>query len=620
MYIKRFEVSNYKSFYRATALELTPGFNIIAGQNNAGKTALLEVLSLVIQHKPHRSRHTIPTAASQPSARCIVDVQLSVSREELVEAIVVPDSEFYLPLPPLGTDVPTFGRFEEADIDKFKDWVLSRDTYTFHITIQRDSTGEYFIPNPPFFGLCPVQRLGATDLHCARYKVLPDKTFTILSISGVSEQAEIEVAALQRLRARIYSFSAQRYNLGKYQFGNSSELASNASNLASVLGLLQGNPSRFKRFNEHVRRIFPQLQAVSVQADKHENNVQKILVWTEDPEDEREDLAVPLDESGTGIGQVLAILYVVLTSTSPRIIIIDEPQSFLHPGAVRNLMEVLKQYSQHQFILATHSPTIINAANPRTITLVSQQGTESTLQTIEVGKTEELRRYLAEIGASLADVFGAQRILWVEGATEELAFGLVVERILKKPLAGTIIKGIVNTGDLEARRSELIFEIYDRLSSGASLLPPAIGFLLDDEGRSEATKQGLRKRAKAPLWFTSRRMFENYLLDPEAITLVLNQLDPDRPGGTISPTQVQSWLDSNGRHTKYGKPRADHESDQWARYVRADMLLKDLFNDLSDTRVSYVKTVHSVALAEWMIDNKPDALKDIVDLLRTALK
>jgi len=48
---------------------------------------------------------------------------------------------------------------------------------------------------------------------------------------------------------------------------------------------------------------------------------------------------VPLSESGTGVGQVLAILYVVFTSEYPRTIVIDEPQSFLHPGAVRKLFE-----------------------------------------------------------------------------------------------------------------------------------------------------------------------------------------------------------------------------------------------------------------------------------------
>ena len=38
----------------------------------------------------------------------------------------------------------------------------------------------------------------------------------------------------------------------------------------------------------------------------------------------REDIAIPLDQSGTGIGQVLAMLYVAVHSPFPRVIAIDE--------------------------------------------------------------------------------------------------------------------------------------------------------------------------------------------------------------------------------------------------------------------------------------------------------
>lgn len=52
-------------------------------------------------------------------------------------------------------------------------------------------------------------------------------------------------------------------------------------------------------------------------------------LWNIDPDTEREDLTVPLSESGTGVGQVLAILYVVFTSEYPRTIVIDEPLAAL---------------------------------------------------------------------------------------------------------------------------------------------------------------------------------------------------------------------------------------------------------------------------------------------------
>ena len=64
---------------------------------------------------------------------------------------------------------------------------------------------------------------------------------------------------------------------------------------------------------------------------------------------DREDLTVPLSEAGTGVGQVLSILTVVLEADHPTLILLDEPQSFLHPGAIRKLIEILKRYPRHQY-------------------------------------------------------------------------------------------------------------------------------------------------------------------------------------------------------------------------------------------------------------------------------
>src|SRR5208283_5819881 len=100
---------------------------------------------------------------------------------------------------------------------------------------------------------------------------------------------------------------------------------------------LQHNAARFRELNKQLNAILPQVRWVSVRSV--DQSQVEIVVWAHDPESQREDLAVPLLESGTGIAQVLAILYVVMTSERGQAIIIDEPQSFLHPGAARKLID-----------------------------------------------------------------------------------------------------------------------------------------------------------------------------------------------------------------------------------------------------------------------------------------
>src|ERR1035438_2784449 len=124
------------------------------------------------------------------------------------------------------------------------------------------------------------------------------------------------------------------------------------------------------------------------------------VVWGVDPKTERVDLAVPLEHSGSGIGQVLAILYVVLTSNHSRTLLIDEPQSFLHPGAARKLIELLRaEFPQHQFVVSTHSPSVINAADPDAILLARNDQTTSTLDQVDMKQASAVRGYLAEVGA-----------------------------------------------------------------------------------------------------------------------------------------------------------------------------------------------------------------------------
>ena len=119
------------------------------------------------------------------------------------------------------------------------------------------------------------------------------------------------------------------------------------------------NPSRYTTYINLVKQVFPfikDIRSVPIKDKRLE-----IKIWNVDPKTERDELTISLNHSGTGISQVLAMIYVVMNSDYPKTILIDEPQSFLHPSAIRKLMDIFKQYSYHQYIIATHSPIIINS-------------------------------------------------------------------------------------------------------------------------------------------------------------------------------------------------------------------------------------------------------------------
>ena len=438
------------------------------------------------------------------------------------------------------------------------------------------------------------------------------------SVPGQDVRLTLAVA----LRSRIYRFRAERFNSGKYAFGASPALAPDAVNLPQVLDVLNGNPHRFDALNLLISEILPQVKRVSVRPIGP-SEVQ-VVVWPHDHTTQREDLAIPLNECGSGVGQVLAILYLVMTSDHPQTILIDEPQSFLHPGAIRKLIDVLRRYPQHQYILATHSPTVISAADPSTLIMVRATNGESVLEVMDTTNAKHLQSYLAEIGARLADVFGADNILWVEGQTEEECFPLIL-RHSGRSLMGTMIVGIRQTGDLQGRDRRKVLEMYRKLSQARTLLPPPVAFIFDRECATQQQRDDLVRMGPGQVHFLPRRMYENYLLDPTAVAVVMNASEDFREL-PVSEAEVGKFFESKckepkgpGQQLQYFCRGTNDAPTDWEREIDAARLLEAAFAELSENRVQYEKTTHSVAITEWLLANKPEALQEIVELLASLL-
>jgi len=548
MRIASFKIENYKSFRATEEIRLSPGFNVVVGQNNVGKTALVEALSLRFGANQHRSLETIPVRDAPVSGASTVTLTFEFSRDEILQQMARMGN-FFFPAGP-GSTVEVAEAIEQ--------WISDANAVEVVAAANGAIAGVRFrgLGIEPS-GSCVHLRFAAP----ARVEAAGEGR-----VSGTVDSQRLDLQLCTRARdERVYAFRAERLNIGMSSSGPSVTLLPNAANLPEVLQNLQGNnPRRFERLCEHATTIFPVVQFVSVR--NIQGNRVEILVWTTHPQKERDDLAVTLAESGTGIGQVLAILYVVLTADFPQVILIDEPQSFLHPGAVRKLIEILKQHPQHQFIITTHSPTAVTAADPNVLLMLRLQEAETVIEQLNVSLAEDLRVFLAEIGARLSDVFGADNILWVEGRTEEECFSRII-RWHKRPLLGTAIVGVLQTGDFEGRRSRTIVEIYERLSQGGGLLPPAIAFIFDREGKPEREQQDLQRRSQGKVHFTLRRMYENYLLNPVAIAAVASGIEGfrDRP---VTEDDVQAWLDQNRWNRRYFEAmpaEAERTPENWLR-------------------------------------------------------
>ena len=71
-------------------------------------------------------------------------------------------------------------------------------------------------------------------------------------------------------------------------------------------------------------------------------------------------------------------------------------------------------------------------------------------------------------------------------------------------------------------------------------MPPALAFSFDREGRTEKEMADIRRQSDGRVHFLHRRMFENYLLDPEAIAAVLSQVTGGESGAFVDV--VRDWF------------------------------------------------------------------------------
>ena len=594
MKISSVQIDNYKSFFASPHVLLSPGINVLVGENDTSKTSFVEALSLRFANQPHRSRETFQPPYFSPAPTSTVELKVSFAKKELLD-VLRGISPFFLKTFLLGDPTEVLIKSVGAQnefICRFEGHAQPKETAG--------------VLGGTLNGLLlPV----GTNLQPQNYTFNGTKLEKIPPSRGYNASMELEHKLAAFVRDSIYAFEAERYNLGSCNAGNNGILATDSANLAEVLSVLQSHPFKWEQLNRYIHLIFPQVFGVSVLPTA--NKTVTIQIWNQPPENLPQELAINLSESGTGIGQVLSVLAVILASDHPRTIMIDEPQSFLHPRALRTLVEILSDHPEHQFIIATHSPTVITASRPQNILRTVRNGLTTSVESIDLKQTENLRLLLADIGARLSDVFGAERILWVDGETEETCFPEIMLKLSAHRHYGTKILGVKQTGGFEGRHAKIVLDIYSRLSRGEGLLPPAVGFLFDREGRTDTQRADMERQGKGLMKFLDRRMYENYLLNSSAIADLLNKI-PDFRSMPMTLDEITEWIEEHRYSELYiAKASKEPPVEEWLNRVHGAKILAGLVAHFSDGRFIYQKIEHGLILTRWIMENSPTDFSEI---------
>lgn len=136
-----------------------------------------------------------------------------------------------------------------------------------------------------------------------------------------------------------------------------------------------------------------------------------------------------------------------------KILLIEEPELYLHPTAVRSIQKLLYDLADHsefQVLCATHSPIMIDLGQPQSslVRMASCNGHEIIAHQVndDVFKYDEQKRLrmLREFNPYVCEAFFADRVLLVEGATEIIAVKILFEKIRQNSSVDNLL--VVNCG------------------------------------------------------------------------------------------------------------------------------------------------------------------------------
>ncbi len=214
-----------------------------------------------------------------------------------------------------------------------------------------------------------------------------------------------------------------------------------------------------------------------------------------------------LEELGSGIAQFILVL-VNAAVRQPTYILIDEPETNLHPSLQLDFLTTLASYASEGVVFATHNLGLARASADR-IYSVTQRNGISEVNPYEA--TQNLSEFLGELSYSGYRELGFDRVLLVEGPKDVRTVQQFLRLFQKEhkvvilPLGGS---SLIN-GDCEAQLNEI-----KRISNNVSAF-------IDSErsAQGEEIAVGLKafveacRRANVVCHVLERRAIENYLTD-----------------------------------------------------------------------------------------------------------
>lgn len=490
--LKSLKIKNYKhigdSYIGFDKLE---NLNILVGQNNIGKSTLLQSIEMIISENP---------------------INRDTLSETTIEFAFCPD---------------------ENEIKN----VFNETSIVSMINSNHFAFGKKYIGRYMSFEYKARRAIGEEQIKLSNIAGTSKEEFDINTrIEKFTELAQNFI--FYHIRTlNVIKLSADRNLLPELQNGERiiSEDGSGATNLLRQYLNVANLP------NEVVEKDI--LNALN-QIMKPENHFERIMcqeIETTDDSNSKweiqlvnENGKIPISSSGSGLRTVLLVLIKLFLETREKnnyslglslkqtVFIFEELENNLHPTIQRNLFEFLYQWvkeNSSQIFLTTHSTVPINMFSGRdnvTLTHIKKENnriiTNSALSFIE---NEDI---LMNLGVRASDILQSNAVIWVEGPSDRIYINKWIELYSNGTLKENVHYQILFYG------GRLLSHLTGKVDESSELIQLFRANLhsiividsdkTDSKKRINRTKLRIKKefiQNQAIVWITQGKEIENYL-------------------------------------------------------------------------------------------------------------
>ena len=323
---------------------------------------------------------------------------------------------------------------------------------------------------------------------------------------------------------------------------------------------------------------------------------------------------IPISNSGSGLRTILLVLIKLFLETrettsynfepllTNTVFIFEELENNLHPAIQRNLFEFLYQWvrkNNSQIFLTTHSTVPINMFSGRdnvTLTHIKKENnkiiTNSALSFIE---NEDI---LMNLGVRASDILQSNAVIWVEGPSDRIYINKWIELYSNGALKENIHYQILFYG------GRLLSHLTGKVDESNELIQLFRANLhsiividsdkTDSKKRINKTKQRIKKefiQNQGIVWITQGKEIENYLSRN-----IFNKIyHIDKQIGQYE--KIDEFLNKNSRKKNMGNYYVTHKVSE-SISIADKMLLEDINTlDLEQqisTIVNQIKTWNGI--------------------------